>query len=65
MANLSKLDVSFNPCLKFRGIQTITYDLPFTSIKIFKMNKVHQPFELNTELHSEVVFHSEADIVYI
>ena len=50
MTNLSKLDVSFNPCLKFRGIENITYDLPFTSIKIFKMNKVHQPFELNTEL---------------
>lgn len=50
MSNLSYLDVSFNTCLKFQGVENITYDLPHTSIKTLKFNKVHKKFVMNTRL---------------
>jgi Leucine-rich repeat (LRR) protein len=49
MSNLSYLDVSFNTCLKFQGVENITYDLQYTSIKILKFNKVHETFAMNTK----------------
>ena len=49
MSNLSYLDVSFNTCLKFQGVENITYDLQYTSIKILKFNKVHETFSMNTK----------------
>jgi Leucine-rich repeat (LRR) protein len=50
MSNLSYLDVSFNTCLKYQGVENITYDLPYTSIKILKFNKVHKTFAMNTKI---------------
>ena len=48
MSNLTFLDASFNFCLKFAGAENITYDLQTTSIKILKLNKIHQTFEPDT-----------------
>ncbi|XP_071126444.1 toll-like receptor 4 [Mytilus edulis] len=48
MSNLTFLDASLNFCLKFAGAENITYDLQTTSIKILKLNKIHQTFELDT-----------------
>ncbi|XP_052099447.1 toll-like receptor 4 [Mytilus californianus] len=50
MKNLFALDLSFNTCLKFSGFVNVTYDLPHTSIKILKINKIHKTFEMNTKL---------------
>lgn len=50
MRNLFALDLSFNTCLKFSGFVNVTYDLPHTSIKILKINKIHKTFEMNTKL---------------
>ncbi|CAC5399742.1 unnamed protein product [Mytilus coruscus] len=50
LSNLTNLDLSLNRCLKFSGIENITYDLPYTSIKTLNINRVHQNFELNTEI---------------
>ena len=49
MSNLSYLDVSFNTCLRFQGVVNLTFDLPYTSIKILKFNKVHKTFAMNTK----------------
>ncbi|CAG2227585.1 toll-like receptor 4 [Mytilus edulis] len=50
LSYLTNLDVSVNRCLKFTGIENITYDLPYTSIKTLNINRVHQNFELNTQI---------------
>ena len=50
LKNLTYLDVSENEDLKFAGIENVTHDLQFTAIKIFKFNKVHKTFEMNTEI---------------
>ncbi|XP_071125222.1 toll-like receptor 4 [Mytilus edulis] len=50
MRNLSILDISFNTCLRFDGLENVTIDLPFTSIKIFKFNKIHKTFQMNTKV---------------
>ncbi|CAG2230392.1 unnamed protein product [Mytilus edulis] len=47
---LEFLDLSDNRCLKFTGIVNVTNDLPSTSIKVLRINKIHQTFALNTEL---------------
>ncbi|XP_052099451.1 toll-like receptor 4 [Mytilus californianus] len=48
MKNLSILDLSYNPCLKFSVAENVTHDLIYTSIKILKVNKIHKTFEMNT-----------------
>ncbi|CAC5377353.1 unnamed protein product [Mytilus coruscus] len=48
MKNLSILDLSYNPCLKFSAAENVTHDLIYTSIKILKLNKIHKTFEMNT-----------------
>ncbi|XP_063432698.1 toll-like receptor 4 [Mytilus trossulus] len=50
LSNLIYLDVSLNRCLKFSGLENITNDLPYTSIKTLNINKIHQAFVLNTEI---------------
>ncbi|XP_052076849.1 toll-like receptor 4 [Mytilus californianus] len=50
MRNLSTLDISFNTCLRFDGLENVTIDLPFTSIKILKFNKIHKTFQMNTKI---------------
>ncbi|VDI15105.1 Hypothetical predicted protein [Mytilus galloprovincialis] len=50
MRNLSSLDISFNTCLRFDGLENVTIDLPFTSIKILKFNKIHKTFQMNTKV---------------
>ena len=47
---LSLLDVSWNRCLKLTGVENITHDLPYTSIKDLKVNSVRQPFDLTIEI---------------
>ncbi|VDI59218.1 Hypothetical predicted protein [Mytilus galloprovincialis] len=47
---LKFLDLSDNRCLKFTGCINITYDLQSTSIRVLRLNKIHQTFALNTEL---------------
>ncbi|CAC5389723.1 unnamed protein product [Mytilus coruscus] len=49
MRNLSMLDISLNTCLRFDGLERVTIDLPFTSIKILKFNKIHKTFQINTK----------------
>ncbi|CAC5399745.1 unnamed protein product [Mytilus coruscus] len=53
LSNLIYLDVSLNRCLKFSGVENITNDLPYTSIKTLNIHKIHQAFELNTEITIE------------
>ncbi|CAC5403876.1 unnamed protein product [Mytilus coruscus] len=50
LRHLEFLDLSDNRCLKFTGCINIKYDLPSTSIKVLRLNKIHQTFALNTEL---------------
>nr|AGI05199.1 toll-like receptor W precursor [Mytilus galloprovincialis] len=50
LSNLIHLDVSLNRCLKFSGLENITNDLPYTSIKTLNINKIHQANELTTEI---------------
>ncbi|XP_063432699.1 toll-like receptor 4 [Mytilus trossulus] len=50
LSNLIYLDVSLNRCLKFSGLENITNDLPYTSIKTLNINKIHQTNELTTEI---------------
>ncbi|XP_052106970.1 toll-like receptor 4 [Mytilus californianus] len=50
LKNLTYLDVSDNKDLKFAGVENVTYDLQFTAIKVLKFNKVHETFEMNTEI---------------
>ncbi|XP_071181343.1 toll-like receptor 4 [Mytilus edulis] len=50
LVHLKYLDLSFNRCLKFRGLANVTYDLPSTSLEILRINKIHQTFDLNTVL---------------
>ena len=50
LAFLSLLDVSWNRCLKSTGVENITHDLPYTSIKDLKVNSVRQPFDLTIEI---------------
>ena len=50
LKNLYRLDISYNPCLKFAGLQNVTMDLPSTSIRYLSFNKIHQTFEMNTML---------------
>ncbi|XP_063448354.1 toll-like receptor 4 [Mytilus trossulus] len=48
LVHLKYLDLSYNRCLKFRGLANVTYDLPSTSLDILRINKIHQTFDLNT-----------------
>ncbi|XP_071137904.1 toll-like receptor 4 [Mytilus edulis] len=48
MRNLSILNLSYNPCLKFSGVENVTQDLSYTSIKILKLTKIHKTFVMNT-----------------
>ncbi|XP_076117679.1 toll-like receptor 4 [Mytilus galloprovincialis] len=57
MKNLSILDVSFNTCLRFDGLENVTIDLPFTSIKILKFNKIHKTFQMNTKILKQHLLH--------
>ncbi|CAG2226548.1 unnamed protein product [Mytilus edulis] len=57
MRNLSTLDVSFNTCLRFDGLENVTVDLPFTSIKILKFNKIHKTFQMNTKVLKRHFYH--------
>ena len=57
MRNLSTLDISFNTCLKFDGLENVTIDLPFTSIKILKFNKIHKTFQMNTKILKQHLSH--------
>ncbi|XP_076071601.1 toll-like receptor 4 [Mytilus galloprovincialis] len=57
MRNLSTLDVSFNTCLRFDGLENVTVDLPFTSIKILKFNKIHKTFQMNTKILKQHLLH--------
>ncbi|CAC5403891.1 TLR13 [Mytilus coruscus] len=50
LSYLDFLDLSDNRCLEFTGIINVTNDLPSTSIKVLRINKIHQTFALNTEL---------------
>lgn len=50
LTNLSMLDIYHNPCLKFAGLQNVTMDLPWTSIRYLSFDKIHQTFEINTML---------------
>ncbi|XP_071181344.1 toll-like receptor 4 [Mytilus edulis] len=50
LIHLKYLDLSYNKCLRFRGFANVTQDLPSTSLKILKINKIHQTFDLNTIL---------------
>ncbi|XP_052078473.1 toll-like receptor 4 [Mytilus californianus] len=57
MRNLSMLDISFNTCLRFDGLENVTIDLPFTSIKILKFNKIHKTFQMNTKVLKQHFMH--------
>ena len=57
MRNLSILNLSFNTCLKFDGLENVTIDLPFTSIKVLKFNKIHKTFEMNTKVLKRHLMH--------
>ncbi|XP_052078471.1 toll-like receptor 4 [Mytilus californianus] len=57
MRNLSMLDISFNTCLRFDGLENVTVDLPFTSIKILKFNKIHKTFQMNTKVLKQHFLH--------
>ncbi|XP_052076850.1 toll-like receptor 4 [Mytilus californianus] len=57
MRNLSMLDISFNTCLRFDGLENVTIDLPFTSIKILKFNKIHKTFQTNTKILRQHLSH--------
>ena len=53
MGHLEYLDISYNTRLGLSGVANVTFDLPSTSIKIFKFKKIVQTFAMNQMLMKE------------
>nr|XP_022300444.1 toll-like receptor 6 isoform X3 [Crassostrea virginica] len=55
LINIKHLDISNNPLLTFRILPILIYGLQNSTIEILRLNKLHCPFGLNTELRIEDV----------
>ncbi|CAC5419593.1 unnamed protein product [Mytilus coruscus] len=50
MKYLQYLDISYNPRLGLLGVENVTHDLPRTSIRVFKFQKIVLTFSMNQML---------------
>ncbi|CAC5386326.1 TLR13 [Mytilus coruscus] len=48
LSKLQYVDFSYNKNLRFKGVLGLLQDLQFTSIRILKLNKIHETFHMNT-----------------